>query len=118
MENKTLTSLKGVKVGHSTHLDKLTGCTVVLFDNPYPMAYKSYGGAPGTFNTDGLQNGKSFHYGHGIFIAGGSYTGFLAASEIMKSLIEKKVGWQSHKVINPNITGAVVYYLLTYIYQF
>lgn len=118
MGNKTLTALKGVKVGHSTHLDKLTGCTVVLFDTPYPIAYKSYGGAPGTFNTDGLQNGKSFFYGHGIFVAGGSYTGLMAAGEIMKALIEKKIGWKSHDIINPNITGAVVYDLGTYIAQF
>lgn len=118
MKNRSLTVLKGVKVGHSTHLDKLTGCTVVLFDNPYPIAYKSYGGAPGTFNTDGLQNGKSFFTGHGIFVAGGSYTGFLAGGEIMKALIDKKVGWKSHKIINPNIVGAVVYDLGTYIEQF
>jgi hypothetical protein len=37
MDNKTLTALRGVQVGHSTHLDKLTGCTVVLFDDYYPV---------------------------------------------------------------------------------
>lgn len=118
MTNNTLTALKGVRVGHSTHLDKLTGCTVVLFDNPYPLAYKSYGGAPGTFNTDGLQNGKSFFYGHGVFVAGGSLTGLMAGAEIMKALIEKKVGWKTHEIINPNITGAIVYDLGTYLEQF
>jgi L-aminopeptidase/D-esterase-like protein len=116
--NNTLTSIKGVKVGHSTHLDKLTGCTVVLFDKPYPIAYKSYGGAPGTFNTDGLQNGKSFFLGHGIFVAGGSYTGLMAGAEIMKALIDKKIGWKSHNIINPNITGAIIYDLGTYLEQF
>jgi L-aminopeptidase/D-esterase-like protein len=116
--NNTLTALKGIKVGHSTHLDKLTGCTFVLFDNPYPVAYKSYGGAPGTFNTDALQNGKSFFYGHGIFVAGGSNTGLMAGGEIMKTLIEKKIGWKSHNIINPNITGAIIYDLGTYIEQF
>jgi L-aminopeptidase/D-esterase-like protein len=30
--NNTLTALKGVKVGHATHKDKLTGVTVVSFD--------------------------------------------------------------------------------------
>jgi L-aminopeptidase/D-esterase-like protein len=50
MENKTLTALSGVKVGHSTHIDKLTGCTVILFDKPYSVAYKAYGGAIGSFN--------------------------------------------------------------------
>ncbi len=37
--NKTLTALKGVRVGHSTHLNKLTGTTVVLFENDFPMSY-------------------------------------------------------------------------------
>lgn len=118
MDNKTLTALKGIKVGHSTHLDKLTGCTVVLFDNPYPISYKSYGGGPGTFNTDGLRNGKSDFYGHGIFVAGGSWTGLMAGGEIINTLIEKKIGYKSHEIINPNITGAVVYDLGTYVEQF
>ena len=53
--NNTLTALKGVKVGHSTHKDKLTGCTAILFEDFYPVAYKSYGGAAGTFSTENLR---------------------------------------------------------------
>ena len=30
MKNKTLTALEGVKVGHSSHPEKMTGCTVVI----------------------------------------------------------------------------------------
>ncbi len=125
MDNQTLTALKTVKVGHSTHLDKLTGCTVVLFDKPFPVAYKSYGGAPGTFNTDMLQNGKSFNRFNGLFIAGGSYTGLMSASEIMKWMIENKIGHKDSKIIssdadfiNPGITGAIVFDLGTRIAQF
>lgn len=116
--NNTLTSLKGVKVGHSTHLDKLTGTTVVVFDKPYPTAYKSYGGATGTFNTDSLSNGKSDHYTNAIFISGGSWTGLQAGGEIMKRLIEKKIGYEAFKIINPNVTGAIVFDLGTRIEKF
>lgn len=108
-ENKTLTALKGVRVGHSTHLDKLTGCTLVMFDKPYPTVYKSYGGAPGTFNTEILNSGKSFYRSDGIFIAGGSLTGLTAASGIMESMIEKKIGSEDGKMINPHIVGAIVF---------
>lgn len=59
MMNNTLTALNGVKVGHSTHLDKLTGCTVVMFDKPLPVAYKAYGGAVGAFNTESLKTDKT-----------------------------------------------------------
>lgn len=116
--NNTLTALKGVKVGHSTHLDKLTGTTVVLFDKDFPMAYKSYGGDPGTFNTDALRNGRSDNKGHAIFISGGSWAGLTAGRKILERLIEKRIGYKSRKIVNPNVTGAIVYDLGTFIEQY
>lgn len=116
--NNTLTALKGVKVGHATHLDKLSGTTVVVFDKPYPVAFKSYGGSTGTFNTDALTNGKSDTLAHAIFISGGSWTGLQAGGEIMKCLIEKKIGYEAFKIINPNVTGAIVFDLGTRIGKF
>lgn len=116
--NNTLTGLKSVKVGHSTHLDKLTGTTVVLFDKDFPMAYKSYGGDPGTFNTDALRNGRSDNRGHAIFISGGSWAGLTAGGRILERLIEKKIGYKGRKIINPNVTGAIVYDLGTFLEQY
>jgi L-aminopeptidase/D-esterase-like protein len=116
--NKTLTSLSGVKVGHSTHLDKLTGCTVVLFDKPYPVAYQGNGGAIGSFNTDMLREGMTFNRRHGLFIAGGSLTGLMAAGEIMQCMIDDKIGYKDNKIINPSISGAIVFDLGTHIEQF
>ena len=116
--NNTLTALKGVKVGHSTHLDKLTGTTVVIFDKDFPMAYKSYGGDPGTFNTDALRNGRSDFRGHAIFISGGSWAGLTAGGRIIERLIEKGIGYKDRKIINPNVTGAIVYDLGTFIDQY
>lgn len=110
--NKTLTALSGVRVGHSTHLDLLTGCTVILFDKPYSVAYKSYGGGVGSFNTEGLRSGKTNYKENGIFIAGGSKTGLMSASEIMECLRKDKYGSRSGPVkdiYNPSITGAIVY---------
>lgn len=118
MDNVTLTALKGVKVGHSTHLDKLTGTTVVLFDNHFPIAYKTYGGSPGTYNTDAFRNGKSDFRGHAIFISGGSWTGLRSGGEIVTKLIEDKKGFPAFKIFNPNITGAIVFDLGTRIELF
>ena len=81
--NKTLTALNGVRVGHSTHLDKLTGCTVILFDKPCSVAFKAYVGGVGSFNTEGLKSGKTDNKENGIFIAGGSNTGLMSSAEIM-----------------------------------
>ncbi len=107
--NKTLTALEGDKVGHSTHTDKLTGCTVVLFDDLYPVAYKSYGGAPGTFGTENLRSGKSYSARNGLFISGGSLLGLQSASEIMDFMIENGLGIRDGKTIRPAISGAIVY---------
>lgn len=107
--NNTLTALKGVRVGNSTHKDKLTGCTVVLFDDFYPVAYKSYGGASGTFNTENIRTGKSWPARNGLFIAGGSLLGLASASEIMGYMIEHKLGEKDGKTIRPAISGAIVY---------
>jgi len=110
--NKTLTSLHGVKVGHSTHLDKLTGCTVILFDKPYSVAYKAYGGAVGAYGTEANKVDKTDYGENGIFIAGGSNTGLMSASEIMECLRRDKKGSRSGKdqqIFNPSISGAIVY---------
>src|SRR3989344_873901 len=109
MINNSLTALQGIKVGHSTHLDKLTGCTVVLFDDFYPVAYKSFGGAPGTYSTENLKTGMSFSSRQSLFIAGGSLNGLTAASEISKVLVKNGIGSKEKNIIMPTISGAIVY---------
>lgn len=106
--NNTLTALKGVKVGHSTHLDKLTGCTAIIFDKEYPAAYQGYGGDIGSFHTDSLRVGTT-RTRHGFFIAGGSLGGLMSASEIMQGMIDDGVGSKDAAIINPNISGAIVF---------
>lgn len=112
MQNNTLTALKGIKVGHSTHLDELTGCTVILFDKPYQVAYKAYGGAVGAFGTEANKTDKTNYGQRGIFIAGGSNTGLMSASEIMECMRRDKIGLVSgknHDIYNPSVVGAIVY---------
>jgi L-aminopeptidase/D-esterase-like protein len=110
MKNNTLTALSGVSVGHSTHPEKLTGVTVVIFDRDLPVAYKSYGGSLGTFNTDTFTNGKSDSRAHALFITGGSWHGLRAGAEIMNQLAGNGIGYRiSKKIVNPCVAGAVVY---------
>ncbi len=110
MNNRTLTALSGIKVGHSTHPEALTGCTVILFDKPYPVAYKSYGGGPATYNTEMLRNGKSYFRRHGLFISGGSQTGLTSAASIVEKMVGDGIGFrESNAMLNPGLSGAVVY---------
>lgn len=106
--NNTLTALKGVKVGHSTHADKLTGCTVVIFDRPYPVAYRSYGGDAATFNVENIKAGSWDFYRSCLFISGGSYCGHGCVSSIIDYLVENKIGGRLGKIINPAVSGADV----------
>lgn len=110
--NNTLTALSGVRVGHATHLDKLTGCTVILFEKPYPVAYKAYGGGAGLFNSEALRSDKTNYKTSGLFIAGGSDTGLMSGAELTDCLRKDKVGSVSGKnknIYNPSVSGAIVY---------
>lgn len=109
MKNNTLTALKDVRVGHSTHLDKLTGCTFISFDTPRVVAFKGYGGAVGSFNTDSLRSGSTSYKEHGIFISGGSTTGLMTGGELIDCLREDKRGSSIGEIYNPSVTGAIVF---------
>jgi L-aminopeptidase/D-esterase-like protein len=121
MDNRTLTALPGVRVGHSTHLDLLTGCTVIVFDRRTPVAYQSYGGTVGSFNTEGLRAGKTYYKVDAVFIAGGSAAGLIAAAPIIECLRSDGHGTPlgpDGTVINPSITGAVIHDQGTSLAQF
>jgi len=112
MTNTTLTALTGVRVGHATHLDKLTGCTAIMFDKRLSVAFLAYGGGAGGYNTDGLRGGKTNYKLNGIFVSGGSGTGLMAASTISESLRADGRGSRSGpdgSIVNPSITGAAIY---------
>lgn len=106
--NQTLTALDGVKVGHASQHDDLTGVTIVVFDRDLPIATRCYGGSPGTFNTDAFDASRGGERGHAIFVAGGSYTGLQSASEIMRELIAQGIGYKTSAIVNPAVTGAIV----------
>ena len=97
MDNKTLTAIKGVKVGHATDADNLTGCTVVLFDKDYPVAYASNGGTPRTYDTTTLEQGKSFYRKHALFIADGAHLGLETAAYIAEHYVSKILAMRLEK---------------------
>ena len=107
--NVTLTALRGVRVGHATDHDMLTGVTVLTFDGDVPVATCCHGGSPGTFNTDPFDAGRNAgRRAQSIFISGGSYAGLQSGAEIMRELIAQGIGFQNHAMVNPCVTGAIV----------
>jgi len=101
--NNTLSALRGVSVGHSTHPETLTGCTVILFDDPCPAAVEIHGQSPATYNTQRLDLLSTDYYVDGLFVAGGSQPGVAATAHgLAQALIEAGKP-------NPSVSGAGIY---------
>jgi L-aminopeptidase/D-esterase-like protein len=101
--NLTLTSIRGIKVGHATK--GRTGCTVVLLEPEAMVAVDARGGYPTTFDTDGISIGKTYVKRHAIFLSGGDVFGLQAATGVQKYLVEKRI--VAGKI--PLIVGATIY---------
>ena len=64
-QSGTITDVPGIRVGHATDLEGLTGCTVVLCDKGAVGGVDQRGGAPGTRETDLL---RPLHLVHPILV--------------------------------------------------
>ncbi|CAN5865634.1 P1 family peptidase [soil metagenome] len=114
MTNKTLTSIAGLSVGHWTHQEAATGCTVVLCPPEGCVASGSVlGGAPGSRETALLAPEKTVQRVHAVVLAGGSAFGLDAASGVMRWLAEQGRGFETPFARVPIVPAAVIYDLST-----
>jgi L-aminopeptidase/D-esterase-like protein len=107
--NRTITGIKGARVGHAEVKSKRTGCTVLLFDRPAVTAVEARGGWPGTFDTDSVGQGKTFYRKHAIFLTGGDVFGLQCSSGIQRYLIEKDEAPDYEVGYLPGVVGANIY---------
>lgn len=108
MRNSTITGVGGLRVG--TAEDKAgTGCTVVIFDKPAPVYAKTFGGWPGTFDTESTGPDMTFVRKKAIFVAGGDILGLTCASGIMKYFVEREESSLKKPDMLPFIVGADIY---------
>jgi L-aminopeptidase/D-esterase-like protein len=90
-----LTEVQGLKVGHHTLSERLTGCTVILVDGDGAVGGVSQrGGAPGTRETDLLDPLNMVDKVNAVVLSGGSAYGLDSAQGAMKYLEERKIGWK------------------------
>ena len=104
-----ITRVPGIRVGHWTDADGLTGCTVVL---PPPGTVASgvvRGGAPGTRETDLLRPGMLVEEAHAILLTGGSAFGLAAADGVVAYLEERGIGFAVGDVRVPIVPAAVLF---------
>ena len=94
VQNKGLTEVDGLRVGHFTLSDRPTGCTVVLVDGEgAPGGVSQRGAAPGTRETDLLHPLNLVDKVNAIVLSGGSAYGLDAAQGVVRYLEERKIGW-------------------------
>jgi L-aminopeptidase/D-esterase-like protein len=97
------------RVGHVTHPEDRTGCTVVLFDRLCPAVVDVCGGAPGTRETDLLGPGRIVGQANAILLTGGSAFGLAAADGVMRFLAERGQGFPTSAGPIPIVPAAVIF---------
>ncbi len=111
--NTTLTAIPGIRVGHATDRQVMTGCTVVLCDGlagtGAVAGVDQRGGAPGTRETDLLRPMHLVQEVHAILLTGGSAFGLAAADGVMRYLRERGVGFPAGVARVPIVPAAVLF---------
>ncbi len=106
---KGLTDIPGIRVGHATDLDALTGCTVVLCEEGAAGGGDIRGSAAGT---EEFQVMNPLHVSdrvHAVVLAGGSAFGLEAASGVRSYLERKGVGFVTSAGCVPIVPCAILY---------
>jgi L-aminopeptidase/D-esterase-like protein len=107
--NNSITDVPGIKVGHATNIEALTGCTVVLCEGGAVGGVDQRGGAPGTRETDLLRPLHLVNSVHAVLLAGGSAFGLDAAAGVMRYLEEKGIGFNTGIARVPIVPAAIVF---------
>lgn len=106
----SITDVPGVRVGHASDFEAITGCTVLLFDNEATGAIDLRGGGTSTRQIDPLLDHHSYGKIHGILLTGGSAYGLDAAGGVMEYLEERRIGLDvGYGQVVPSVPTAVVF---------
>jgi L-aminopeptidase/D-esterase-like protein len=108
-----LCDVPGVLVGHATDREGLTGCTAVLFEEPYAVVGVDVrGSSPGTRETDRLGPTGTVRRTHALLLTGGSAFGLAAAEGVVRFLEERGVGLDVGVARIPLVSAAVLFDLV------
>ncbi len=104
-----LTAIPGIRVGHATNLEALTGCTAVLCGDGAVGGVDIRGSATGTQEIEVLSPGHVTDRVHAIVLAGGSAFGLEAASGVRRYLERQKIGFPTGVALVPIVPSAILY---------
>lgn len=104
-----ITEVPGIQVGHFTHPQRPTGCTVVLTPDGAVGGVDVRGAAPGTRETDLLGPTQLVERVHAVLLTGGSAWGLDAAGGVMRWLDERGIGLPLGPARVPIVPAAVLF---------
>jgi L-aminopeptidase/D-esterase-like protein len=109
-----ITDVDGIRVGHMTNREAITGCTVVLCPPDGAIGgVDQRGGAPGTRETDLLRPMHLVEKAHAVLLAGGSAFGLDAAAGVVRWLEERGIGHDTRVAKVPIVPAAILFDLAT-----
>ncbi len=106
---KGLTDIVGLRVGHVSDFDAITGCTAILCEQGAVAGVDIRGSASGTEETPTLDPGHVTSRIHGILLAGGSAFGLEAASGVRRYLEHRGVGFDTGVAKVPIVPAAILF---------
>jgi L-aminopeptidase/D-esterase-like protein len=106
---KGLTDIPGIRVGHVSDFDAITGCTAILCEPGAVAGVDIRGSASGTEEIETLDPGHVTEQIHGVLLAGGSAFGLEAASGVRRYLEHKGIGFDTGAARVPIVPAAILY---------
>lgn len=106
---KGLTAVPGLRVGHASDYDALTGCTAILCEEGAVAGADIRGSATGTEEFSVLEPGHVAGRVHAVVLAGGSAFGVEAASGVRRYLERKGIGFETRAAKVPIVPCAIIY---------
>jgi L-aminopeptidase/D-esterase-like protein len=106
---KGLTDIPGIRAGHVSDFDAITGCTVILCEGGAVAGVDIRGSASGTEEIETLDPGHVTERIHGILLAGGSAFGLEAASGVRRYLERQGIGLDTGVAKVPIVPAAILY---------
>ncbi len=106
---KGLTDIPGIRVGHVSDFEAITGCTAILCEAGAVGGVDIRGSATGTEEIATLDPGHVTPQAHGILLAGGSAFGLEAASGVRRYLERRGVGYPTGAAKVPIVPAAILY---------
>jgi L-aminopeptidase/D-esterase-like protein len=99
----------GFKIGHWTHPDGHTGCTVILPPPGNVASCDIRGSAPGSRELAMLHPDRRHTEVHGVLLTGGSAFGLAAADGVVGHLEEAGIGYVTPIATIPIVPAAVIF---------